>query len=193
MNFTAWLVWKATVLPAALIGHIEFLQTTWNEEKQSLELISQETEITSLTYHKADLEAFTSVAIKIMNEVNTFYETWKDRTTDYVDQEDVKRLAELTMKADDIDKEIKDLKASITSQMEFGGLTTYKGELGTISISTKKTYSIPEDLPFQVGKKKYTLVDFTAIEMASKAAIKNYQLISEPISTTTSTSFRAAK
>ncbi len=194
MKVTAWLVWQATGCPAAVIGHIEFLQTTWNEEKQSLELLSEETEITSITYHKADLEAFTEVIIRTMGDINTFYETWKDRTTDYVDQADCERLAELTKKADEIDEEIKSLKASITSQMEFGGLTSHKIEgIGTISISTKATYSIPNDLPFQVGKKKYTLEDFAAIEMASKAAVKNYQLVSEPVSTTTSTSFRAAK
>lgn len=194
MKTTAWLVWKETGCPAAVIGHIEFLQTTWNEEKSCLELIGEETEVTSITYHKADLEAFTEVIIKIMTEVNTFYETWKDRTTDFVDKDDIKLLADLTAKADAIEEEIKAVKASIMSQMEFGGLTTYKEEgLGTLSITTRKTYNTPENLPFKVGKKTYTLKDFEEIEMASKAAVKNYQLITEPVSTSESISFRAKK
>lgn len=194
MKGTAWLVWKETGCPAAVIGHIEFLQTTWNEEKQCIELIEQETEITSVTYHKADLEAFSEVIVKTMTEVNTFFEKWKDSTADFVDLDDCKKIQELTAKRDAIDEEITNLKASVQSQMEFGGLLTHKVEgLGTFSIATKKTYSIPDNLPFQVGKKKYILKDVTEITSAAKAASKNYELITEPTSVSTSISFRAAK
>lgn len=194
MKATAWLVWMETGKPAAVIGHIEFLQTTWNEEKRELELISKETEVTTLTYHKADLEAFTDVIINTMTEINDFYEKWKDRTTDFIDDADCRRLRELTEKRDEIDEEITTLKGTIESQMAFGGLMTHKMEgVGTFSISERKTYKYPDALEVKQGRRKFTLEEFVEMEKATKAAKKNYELVTEPVSVSTSMRFTPAK
>lgn len=190
MKATAWLVWKATGEPQAVIGHIEFLQTTWNEEKRELELIEKETEITSVTYHKADLEAFTAVIVNTMKDINAFYEKWKDRTTDFIDEEDCKELQKLVLKRDEIDQKIDQLKGVIEGQMQFGGLMSHKIEgVGRFSITERKSYKYPDNLQIKVGKKKYTLTDYVEIEKATKAAKKNFELINEPVSTSTSITF----
>lgn len=194
MKCTAWLVWMQTGKPAAVIGHIEFLQTTWDEEKRELVLISKETEVTTLTYHKADLEAFTDVIISTMHEINTFYEKWKNRTTEYVDEGDFRRLRELTAQRDELDEEIGNLKGTIESQMAFGGLMTHKVEgVGTFSISERNTYKYPDALEVKHGRKKFTLAEFLEMEKATKAAKKNYELVTEPVSTATTVRFTPAK
>ena len=194
MKVTAWLVWMETGKPAAVIGHIEFMQTTWNEEKRELELVEKETEVTSITYHKADLEAFTTVIVSTMTEINTFYEKWKDRTAEYVDEGDFRRLKELTDQRDQIDQEITSLKETIESQMTFGGLMTHKLEgVGTFSISERKTYKYPDSLRINYKDYGLTLNDFIEAEKCAKAAKKNYELITEPVSVATSVRFTPAK
>lgn len=194
MKATAWLVWMELGQPAAVIGHIEFLQTTWNEEKRELELLSDKTEISTITYQKADLEAFTDVVINTMNEINAFYEKWKDRSTEFIDDADCRKLRELTEQRDEIDQEINSLKESIESQMSFGGLMSHKIEgVGNFSISERKTYKYPDELEFKYGRKQFTLKDFTEIEKVMKASKKNYELVTEPVSVSTTMRFTPAK
>lgn len=194
MKATAWLVWMATGKPAAVIGHIEFLQTTFNQEKRELELIDKKTEVTTITYHKADLEAFTEVIISTMQDINDFYEKWKDRTAEFISERDCQRLKELTDQRNDIDEKITELKDMIQAQMVMGGVLSHKLEgVGRFSVTERKTYSYPEDLPITSGKRKFTLEQFLAMEKDTKAAKKNYELVTEPVSTSSSMTFTPEK
>jgi len=194
MKATAWLVWMETGKPAAVKAHIEFLQTTWDEDKQQMTLLEKDTEITSITYQKADLEEFTDVIIRTMEEINTFYLKWIDRTAEFIDEKDCRELQELRAKRDEIDEQMSVLTESIESQMDFGGMMSYKLEgVGQFSIRQTKTFKIPTILPFKVGKKKYTMEDFIEIQSAAKAAEKNFKITNEPISTSTSISFTPVK
>lgn len=194
MKATAWLVWMETGCPAAVKAHIEFLQTTWDEDKREMVLLEKDTEITSITYQKADLEEFTGVIIRTMEEINIFYLKWKDRTAEFIDETDCRKLKELRAKRDEIDTEMSELAGTIESQMEFGGMMSYKLEgVGQFSIRETKTFQVPKTLPFQVGRKKFTLEDFGEIQTAAKAAEKNYKITNEPVSTKKAMSFTPAK
>jgi len=190
---TAWLVWKETGMPQAVIGHIEFLQTEWNEEKREIELVDKPTELYSRTFHYDELEAFGDVIHNDMDAVNTFYEKWLTKSDEFVDQDDCIELARIEAQMEELDIKAKALRESIKAQMEFGGLNSLNvPNVGTFSMSTRKSYAYPPSL--RINYLDYGLVyeDYLEIEKAVKSAKKNFELASEPTSESVSFSFRKA-
>ena len=194
MKVTAWLVWMETGKPAAVKGHIEFLQTTWSDEMQELQLIEKKTETTSITYQKSELEEFTKVIISTMQEINEFYEKWKYRTAEFINEDECRELKQLTEERDALDEKIKTIKANIEAQMSLGGVMSHKLEgVGTFSVSERRTYKYPDSLKINYRDYGLTLDDFQEAEKCAAAAKKNYELVTDPVSVSTSMRFTPAK
>lgn len=188
---TAWLVWVETGKPQAVIGHIEFLQTEWNEEKRELELVDKPTELSSRTYHYDELEAFGDVIRNDMSAVNAFYEKWLTKSDEFIDKDDCAELARIEAQIEELDAKAKSLRESIKAQMEFGGLNSYKlPGVGTFSMSTRKSYTYPPSLRINYLDYGLVLEDYLEIEKAVKSAKKNFELASEPTSESVTFSFR---
>lgn len=191
MLFTAWLVWKECGEPETVKGAIEFFQTTWNPETREIEPLEKESETIHITYQAEQLKAFTEVIIREMNAVNDFYIKWADKDSSFIDEADCEEVAKLTAEIEKLDEKLKAAKGRILSQMEFGGVTNHNIEgMGTFYITEKKTYKYPENLPVLHGKKRLPLSECEEIAKEAKAAIKNFELVSEPVSSSTSIGYR---
>lgn len=194
MKATAWLVWMQCGQPEKIEGAIEFIQTTWDPDaKRVVPIDDKETELIEITYHAEDLKAFTKVIADTMNEVNEVYEKWQSKTDAFVSREDIERYEALHLKKAALEEEMDDVKERIKTQMEFGGMLNFKSELGTFYITERSTYDYPETLPVKVGAEEYTLAEAEEVESATKAAKKNYELITEPVSQSSSVGFRPKK
>jgi hypothetical protein len=193
MKATAWLVWQATGCPEKVVGSIEFIQTTWDPEaKEVVPLEGVESDIIECTYLAQDLEAFTKVIIKTMGDVNDFFERWKNASGEFVSDEDTQLYEGLAAKKEAIEAEIEEVKERIMGQMEFGGVLNHKTAAGTFYITEKKEYSYPDELIVRHGDEEHTLKEVEEIAASAKAAKKNFELTSEPISTATTIGFRKA-
>lgn len=197
MKATAWLVWMQTGKPSKVFGAVEFIATTWDPETRSVVPIEGiPTEEILITYQAEDLEAFTGVIVKTMDEVNAFYEKWGDSTSEFVSEEDVDRYIALEEKREAIVAEQDEIKERLQGQMEFGGILNHKDPRGTFYLTEKATYSYPKDLSFEVVDPATSEAEMISLEKAgmvdaaAKAAKKNYELVSEPVSTSTSIGFR---
>lgn len=194
MKATAWLVWKATGEPSIVKGYIEYIATTWDPvTKEIVPIEGKETDSIEQVYTAQELKDFTEVILKAIDDVNEFYEKWKESTDAFINQEDVERYAELQAKAEAIDLEMEDIKGRIMSQMEFGGLFNYKSPLGTFYITEKKTYEYPGSLKINYLDMGLVLEDVEEINTHLKTAKKNFELINEPVTTSKSIGFRKAK
>lgn len=201
MKATAWLVWIVTGQPGKVLGAIEYFATTWDpEQKKVVPISDRESEIIDIVYTAEELQAFTGVIIRTMEEVNAAYEKWLNQE-DLVSREDLDRYEELAAQVEPIELEMDEIKERIKTQMEFGGKLTHKASFGTFSIRENKTYAYPPELPVITEKEvnglpvveEYTLEETEEIGAAAKTAMKNFELISEPVTRSTSISFRAAK
>lgn len=183
MIFTAWLVWNETGKPEKVVGHIEFLPTTWDPTNKEVILIDgAESEVETIVYHREQLENFTDVIIREMQAVNTFYEKWSQQDTSFIDQEDCQEAARLTAEIEALSDKLTKVKDRIKDQMEFGGVNSYPVEgLGTFSITERKTYNYPTGLRINYRDYGLTFEDFQEAEKCAKAAKKNFELISEPV------------
>jgi hypothetical protein len=194
MRATAWLVWKAAGEPAKVHGHIEFIQTTWDAAaKEVVPIEDAKSETISITYTAGELEEFGKAILKAVQEVNAFYEKWKEKTDVFINREDVARYAELKTQIAKLEKDVEEVADRVFQQMEFGGISSLPTDLGTVYITERKTYEYPLELDFKVGKKKYTIEEAAEVDAAAKAAKKNYEMIAEPKETKRSIGFRQAK
>lgn len=194
MKATAWLVWKVTGTPRIVRGHVEFIQTTWDPEtKQVIPLEGFDHEVVSIDYTYDELEAFTNVILRAMDDVNEFYEKWLKSTGDFVNSGDVEAFIELREKIEKESAELDELAQRILSQMEFGGEENHKTPIGTFYITTRKTYKYPPNLAFKVDDQVITLKEADKYIAGARAAKSNYELANEPESMTRSISFRSPK
>ena len=194
MRTTAWLVWNANQKPEKVIGYIEYIATTWDPvAKEVVPIEGIPTESIEQVYTAKELEDFTQVILKAIDDVNDFYETWKNSTSEFISDEDCReyvdlenQIAELTAKQDAI-------KEKIMGQMDFGYKVNYKTPFGTFYITERKTYEYPEAMRINYLDYGLTLADADEIAGAVKVAKKNYELIAEPKSTSRSLGYRKAK
>lgn len=196
MRATAWLVWIKTGCPdGGVMGHIEFIQTTWDpNEKKVVAIEGKETEVVSIFYGAPTLEQFTKVVIQEMTNVNDFYEKWKESTGEFVSADDMQLYAKLKEHIDDLESKQKEVMERILGQMDFGGVENVKSPLGTFFVRETTKYQYPPDLSFMVdGMIQYTLEEAERIASGAKAAKTNYELATEPVSVTRSVTFRPAK
>lgn len=195
MKATAWLVWQEGGESAEVVkGAIEFIQTTWDPEaKAVVPLEGKETEVIDIEYTAEELKQFTTVIAKAMHEVNEVYEKWKENSDAFVNLEDVNRYEILHAQKEALEAEMSEIKERIGSQMEFGGLLNFKSELGTFYVTERETYSYPGNLKINYRDYGLVLDDAEEIASATKAAMKNYELITEPVSVSSSVGFRPKK
>lgn len=190
MKATAWLVWMVTGQPGSVRGAIEFIQTTWNPDTKEVEPVDgKETEVIDIIYSGEELKAFTQVIADTMNQVNELYEKWLKKDTSFIKREDIEEYESLHLKKEALEAEMNEVKDRILSQMEFGGVMSHKSEGGTFSITEKRTYTYPQALKVNYLDYGLVLEDVEAIEAATKAAKKNYELVTEPASTSMSIRF----
>lgn len=190
MKATAWLVWQASGEPEEVRGHIEFIQTVWNPDSKEVEPIDKETEVVSITYTAEELKTFTRVIAEAMEEVNGFYEKWLKSDASFVSKEDTSRYEELHQKKEALEREMDEIKERIKAQMEFGGVMNHQSELGTFYLTERKSYEYPTNLKINYRDMGLVLEDAEEIEAAAKAAKKNYELITEPVSVSQNVGFR---
>ena len=194
MRATAWLVWKATGEPQKVVGYIEYIATTWDPTtKEIVPIEGIPTESIEQVYTADELKDFTTVISKAIDDVNEFYEKWKESTDAFVSEKDCDRYAELQAQMDVIELEMGEIKERIMSQMEFGGLLNHKTPIGTFYITEKKTYEYPSSLKVNYLDMGLVLDDAEEIATCVKTAKKNYELINEPKTTSKSIGFRKAK
>ena len=194
MKATAWLVWMMCDKPEIVKGAIEFIQTTWDPEAKAVVPIDgKESEVVEITYDAEDMEHFTRVIIESMNEVNEAYEKWLKGTDAFINQDDIAKYERLNVEKSNLEKEMDEIKERIKTQMEFGGLLNVKTPAGTFYITERKTFDYPANLKIKYLDMGLVLEDAEAIGSAAKAAQKNYELLAEPISQSTSIGFRPAK
>lgn len=195
MRATAWLVWRATGEPDKVCGFVEFIQTTWDpDQKKVVPMEGRDTEVTSIVYTADELRAFTKVIAKAMEDVNAFYEKWKESTGDFVSNGDVTRYAELKAEIATRETELDEVAERILGQMDFGGEENHKTPVGTFFVKTTKTYEYPAEMPFLLdGEEPYTLAKAERVASGVSAAKANYNLTNEPSSIKRSVQFRAAK
>lgn len=194
MRATAWLVWKASGEPGRVDGYIEFLPTEWDPvAKEVIAKEDAESEVVHVTYSASELEQFTKVILRAMEEVNAFYEKWLKKTDAFMNQDDVDAYAEVRVKIADLEKQQEILEERLLTQMQFGGVSTLPTPAGTIYLTEKKTYEYPLDLEVEALGKKLTLEQTEEVNTAAKVAKKNYELIAEPKDTKWSVGFRKAR
>lgn len=195
MKSTAWLIWQEKKEePKEIKAAVEFIQTTWDEITKEIVPVEEEsTDVIEIIYTAKELKEFTKVIIKSMEEVNEFYEKWQNKTDEFISKADIEKYEKLDEKKRKLEDMMKDIKERIQGQMEMGGLTSHKTDNGTFSTREYKKYDYPETLPIKVGKKKYTLKEVEKIESTAKATKKNYELNTDPISSSVTLSYRAKK
>ncbi len=194
MKATAWLVWRATGKPTHVIGIIEYIKTEW--DKDAREVVAKEgIEAVSIKhiYDYAELDSFTISIAKAMDAINEEYEKWKESTTVFVSEDDMKEYAALKEQKDALDERMKEIGENIKAQLELGGKSTYKGNLGTFYLTERKSYKYPATLKVNYKDYGITLEDFEQIEASVAAAKKNYELENDPVSTSKNIGFRAPK
>lgn len=195
MRATAWLVWRETGEPMQVHGFIEFIQTTWDPDlKKVVPIDGKETEVASIIYTAKELKAFTRVIATAMDDVNTFYEKWKDSSGEFVNNADVERSVELRNAIDKAEMELEEVEDRILSQMEFGGEETHKTSYGSFFIKTTKTYEYPKTLEFLLdGEEEFTIEKAERVAAGVSAAKKNFELVNDPKEIKRSVNFRRAK
>jgi hypothetical protein len=193
MKATAWLVWNVTNRPKFVDGKIEYIATEWDQkEKAIVPIEGRETEVIEITYSHKELEAFTQVILKAIAEINEFYEKWLKKDASAINQKDIDAYIELKQAKDTAELAMKEIGQRILEQMEFGGIASHKVTGGSFYTITKKSWDYPENLPVD-WKGGITLEDAEAVAAATKTALKNYELATDPKTETTSIGFRTAK
>ncbi len=195
MRATAWLVWSACGKPKTIEGSVEFFQTTWDPEQKKVVLIEgAESEIMKITYTGQEMQDFTQVILKAMDDVNAFYEKWLKSTGDFVSKKDIEQYVELQKEIDQKEAELQDIADRIATQMEFGGEENHKVKgLGSFYFRTTDKYEYPPTLPVKYTDMEIDLTTADGIAAAAKAAKQGFELMNEPTSSKRSLAFRAAK
>lgn len=192
MKATAWLVWQQTGKPKQVAGAIEFIQTTWDpESKQVVPIDDKETELIGIKYSSQELQDFTAVIERAIEDINEFYEQWKGKTDMFIDTNDVVKYIELKSKITELSTEMDEIGDRLKTQMEAGGMVNHKTAFGTFYTTARKVYEYPKELP--IDESGMTLERAGEIATLVKVAQKNYELIAEPKSESTSIGFRVAK
>lgn len=194
MKCTAWLVWVTTGHPDQVTGHIEYIQTKWNETTKEYEVLDKESVLSAVHIYSAqDLEAFTEIIAKTIDEVNEEYTKWLKSTSALVSEDDCQAYAELEAQKKEIEEKQKEIKERIDGQMSFGGVKSFESERGTFYVIERKTYDHPSNLTAQFGNKTFTLAESEAIDKAMSVVKKEWELTAEPKSISRSLGFRAKK
>ena len=180
MKMTAWLVWNETGKPSTVEGHIEYIPTQWNPSTREIEPTGGESVVAgSYTYSSADLEAFTGVIIKTIQEINVAYEEWLESTDEFVNQDDVVEYSQLDQEGKEREVKMAVIKERIADQMGMGGKESLPTPFGSFYFRVIKTYEYPEEIEKQLAD--------------ASATKKNYEIGHEPIKVSKSLSFRPGK
>lgn len=195
MKATAWLVYKTAQLNGHEVkvvkGYIEFFQVKWDAEARENVPVSEGTELYGVSYTAEELEDFTAIIVKTVNDVNTEYQQFLLGTEDFVEAYDKARYAELEEEKIKIEAEQSAIKERIAEQMTFGLQKTLETEFGTFYFTEKKKYEYPPTLKIGYLDMGLVLEDAEKIASALSASKKNYELEAEPISVTRSLAFRS--
>lgn len=194
MRATAWLIWKHVGEPEKVLGHIEYFQTIWDSDRKRVVVIDDiQSDVISILYTAEEMRAFTQVILKAMDDINEFYEKWKESTGDFVNKNDVVRYVDLKVEIEQKEVELEEIAERILSQMEFGGEENHKTEFGSFFVRETSTYEYPPYLPVHYTDMELTLDSADGINAAAKAAKTNYELTNDPKTTKRKVQFRFAK
>ena len=181
MKMTAWLVWLSTGKPVGgVVGFIEYIPTQWNALTREIEPTDGESVVAGeCAYTSDELEAFTAVIIKTIEEVNVGHVEWLASTDEFVNQEDVTEYAQLAQEVAEREAKMETLKERIGDQMNMGGKENLPTPFGSFYFTTKRKYTYSEALTKQISD--------------TSAAKKKFETENAPSEITKSLSFRAGK
>lgn len=196
VKFTCWLALQASreagFNPLFVKFYIESFQTFWNPRKKKLELMpNDESELYEFQYTAVELDAFTLVINKTVNDVNEAYTKWKESTDEFVDKESVKEFGEVQKQITELEARAEVLKERIGEQMTFGNKDNFSTDVGTFYFTTKEKWSYPPEMP--IGYEQFTLKTFEDIGACVKSAKLTFETENKPVSSSKSLGFRAKK
>lgn len=198
-KMTAWLVLKQArkegYQPTAVIHYVEYIPTEWDTEGRELRpCADKESVLYEATFSAEELDAFTDLIIKTVDEVNEEYPLFANSTDAFVNMEDVLTLADIESQIKELEADADVIRERLKGQFEIGGIKTFSSPVGTVYITEKKSYEYPEDL---VGKtedgREVTAREVELVTTAMKVAKKNFEMANEPKSIGRSLAFRAKK
>lgn len=194
MKTTAWLVWSVSGKPEIVVGHIEYLQTRWNEATREIEPTGEESIlVATITYTTAELEAFSGYILKVIGEVNEEYPKFLEGTDSFLNQDDVAEYARLNEEVEALELKMGEVKERIAGQLDFGGVRTAETGVGTFYFTERKSFDYPSTLKVDYLDYGLVLDDADKIAAAAKVAKSKFEQTSEPKSVTRSLGFRKKK
>lgn len=180
MKTTAWLIWNVTSRPKRVKAFIEYIPTQWNPETREVEPTGGESVVAAeIVYEAKDLEAFSEVISKTMDEINEAYQEWLGSTDDYINQDDVTLYAELNAQKIELETKMEVIKDRISDQMNMGNKDSLSTPLGSFYFTSRKSWEYPKELE--------------EAEVELKAKKKKFETENQPTKITKAFGFRAKK
>jgi len=171
----AWALWELNGRKdKEIIGSIEAIIV---KDVEGERIPTGDTHVFTKTYTEKELMEFPSVLNKMIEDVNEAYVKHQSQTDLFIEEDLVKRYAELKGQENGIKAEMDEIKTQINEQMEKGNVLSHKTDFGSFSRSARKTYSYPTEL--------------TEAEAEVKAKKKDYEMKNEPEKISYTLSFRA--
>jgi len=198
MKLTAKLVLENSrangYVPRIVRGYIEFFYTEWSGT-EVVPIEGKESEVIYFEYTAEELDRFTDVVVKTIEEINVAYEAFLERPKEsFVQGDDVIEYARLDKQRKEIEAKQKEIKDRIGEQLSFSGEDSFEHEVGTFYTTIKKTYEYPDSLEFAIeGGAIYTVGQGEQIAAGMSAVKKNYELEHEPKTISKSVGFRPKK
>lgn len=194
MKTTAWLVWQANPQAKTIIGHLNFIQTKYDEDETDY-IPTGFQEVIDKEYTVKELKAFTKVIEKTIKEVNKAYGKWADNSSEFINEADVIEYYDTHKRIEAMKEDLNEIGVRIHTQMELGNIERHKSNLGTFYFVSRKKYEYPTSL--KVFTANFGEVNFdNAIkihadtEAAIKSAKQDYEKSHEPVTTTRSLAYR---
>ncbi len=195
VKVTAWLVYMRAkgmgLPPRQVIGYIEYVPTEWSETARDIVPTGGESQVAATVHYTVEeLEAFTPMLLKTIQEVNEAYEVWLTSTDAFVNQDDVLEYVRLYEEVEEREQRMEQLKERIGDQMKLGAKDTYLSVFGSFFYTTRKKFEYPADLPVPIGMGTTPLGDVEKMTEAAAIVKKKYETDHEPVDVSRTLSFR---
>jgi len=197
MKMTAWLVLTENPNVEKVIGHIDWIETKYDEEKKEY-IPTGNHETISIEYTTKELLKFVAVIKKTIEDVNAEYESWGESTEQFIDKYTTDKYEQLVEIIEETKEELAEVGERIKQQMELGCVAKHKSPGGGLYyFMEKRQYEYPKNLEVKVGNLTYKLSDAEDKESDFTAAIKavknDFAKSNDPQSTSRSLAFRVKK
>lgn len=196
---TAWLVLMQHraegYTPTAVTHYVEYIPTEWNAEAHEVQpCADKESVLYQATFTAEELDAFTELISKTVDEVNEEYPNFVNSTDAFVNMEDVLALADIESTIKNLEADAEIIKERLKGQLEMGDRKSFESPMGTVYFVDKKVYEYPSDLTGKTEDGVEVTTEFAEkVSTAIKVAKKNYEMGAEPKTISRSVAFRLKK